>query len=308
MVKNASRTAPFFEGDLQQLRCFYYAATYRSFTRAAERLSTGQPTVSTRIKQLERLLGVSLFQRQRRGVTLSDEGRALLDLVSPVVEGVDGLTAELRERTRAGLRQEVRLAAGQELLLHLAGPVLRSYRRQHPGLRLIVYSHVRADVFAMVANDEVDFGIAGRAGLPAGLEFDEVLADELVLIAPRQHDLAQRDAIDLRDVARYAVLMPDAASSTRHTIEQAFSDHGLELQVAMELERWHVIKEFVALDFGIAIVPRFSVAGDERRLAIRPLSYRFPALSYGVVRRKGRRLPPLARALIEAIRERAPAR
>src|SRR3990170_5946008 len=120
MTNNASITPPFFEGDLQQLRCFYYAATYRSFTRAAERLSTGQPTVSTRIKQLERLLGVSLFQRQRRGVTLSDEGRALLDLVSPVVEGVDGLTAELRERTRAGLRQEVRLAAGQELLLHLA--------------------------------------------------------------------------------------------------------------------------------------------------------------------------------------------
>jgi DNA-binding transcriptional LysR family regulator len=303
--KRRPGTVPsFFEGDLQQLRCFYYAATYRSFTRAAERLSTGQPTVSTRIKQLERLLGLALFRRGRRGVTLTEEGRILLELVAPIVEGADGLAAELRERTGAELGQEVRLAAGQELLLHLAGPVLQAYRRRHPALRLVVFSRVRDQVFAMVEGDEVDFGIAGRAGVPGGLAFEEALADELVLIAPRRHELAAGGAAGLRDIARYPVLMPDRASSTRRLIEEAFRDQGLELTVAMELERWHVIKEFVALDQGIAIVPRFSVAGDERRLAIRPLSHRFPALSYGIVWRKGRHLSSLARGVIDALRGR----
>lgn len=294
----------FFEGDLEQLRCFYYAALYRSFTRAAERLSTGQPTVSNRIKQLERLLGVRLFRRERRGVALTPDGLSLLDLAGPVVEGADGLTAELARR-RGVETAEVQLAAGQELLLHLAAPALRAYQRSHPDVRLVAHSRLREQVFDMVERDEVDFGIAGQGGVPANLAFTEVLADELVLIAPRRHELASLNDVDLSDVARYPVLMPDRASSTRQLIEGAFADAGLSLNVPMELERWHVIKEFVALDFGVSIVPRFSVAGDERRLAIRPVRRRFAPLSYGTVTRKGRRITGHAKELIDLVTEQA---
>ena len=70
----------------------------------------------------------------------------------------------------------------------------------------------------------------------------------------------------------------------------------------MELERWHVIKEFVALDQGIAFVPGFSVAGDGARLAVRPVRGGLPPLAYGIVTRRGRHLPAGARNLIESIR------
>jgi DNA-binding transcriptional LysR family regulator len=56
----------FFQGDLQQLRCFYCAAVHRSFTRAAEELATGQPSVSNHIRQLEGVVGMPLFDRHRR--------------------------------------------------------------------------------------------------------------------------------------------------------------------------------------------------------------------------------------------------
>jgi len=297
--------ARFFEGDLQQLRCFYYAATFHSFTRAAEQLATGQPSVSNHIKLLERLVGATLFRRHRRGATLTEEGAVLFELVAPLVEGIDRLAEELNERARAVAGQEVRLAAGQELLLHLVAPVLHAYRRAQPDLRLVVYSRVREEVFQMVASGDVDFGIAARAGLSPGLEFEEVLADELVLIAPRRHELVAQETVPLADIARYPLLMPDRASSTRQVIERAFGERGLEAQVTMELERWHVIKEFVALDQGIAIVPHFSVLGDRRRLAIRPLRDRLPPLPYGIIRRTGSHLTAPARALIEALRTQA---
>ncbi len=298
----------FFEGDLQQLRCFYYAATFRSFTRAAEKLSTGQPSVSNHIKLLERLLGVTLFHRHRRGVTLTDEGGILLELVSPLVEGIDRLEGEMGERAGGLAGQEVRLAAGQELLLHLVGPILEAYRRDHPAVRLVVYSSVRQQVHAMVSEDVVDFGIAARAGLPPDLESEEVLADELVLVAPAGHALAQEDQISLSDIARFPILMPAPESSTRRTIELAFEDSGLDLRVAMELERWHLIQEFVALGQGIALVPRFSVSGGGERLAIRHVRHGFPPLSYGIITRKGRHLSPATRSLIAAIRERGETR
>jgi DNA-binding transcriptional LysR family regulator len=167
-----------------------------------------------------------------------------------------------------------------------------------------VYARVREETQAMVARAEIDFGVSARAGLPAGLEFQEVLADELSLIVPPGHELADRDDISFADIARYPVLMPDRHSSTRHIIEEVFSQAGLDLQIAMELERWQVIKEFVALDQGIALVPGFSLGEDHDRFAVRRVRGGFPRLSYGIITRAGAYLSPPVRSLMEAIRRR----
>lgn len=300
----SSVTSRFFQGGLQQLRCFYYAATHRSFTRAAEELASGQPSISNHIKELERALGAPLFYRHRRGVELTPAGHALMELAGPLVEAVDRLPQELAERTASLTVSEVRIAAGQELLLHLLAPVIQAFRRENPDVRLIVYARVRSETQAMVARGEIDFGVAARAGLPTGLEFQEVLADELLLIVPWGHQLAERDDITLADIARHPVLMPDRHSSTRRITEEAFVQAGLELQIAMELERWQVIKEFVALGQGIALVPRFSLGEDLDRFAVRRASHPFPSLSYGIITRAGAYVSPPARSLIAAIRRR----
>ena len=301
-VSTPAVASRFYEGDLQQLRCFYYAATYSSFTRAAYELATGQPSVSNHIKKLERLLGVPLFHRQRRGVELTPSGRILFDLLGPLVEGIDRLPHELEERVTSLATREVRLAAGQELLLHILAPILRIFREENPSVRLIVYARVRGEAQIMVAQGEVDFGVSARAGLPPGLDFQELLADQLVLIAPPNHELAPRHDISLEDIARYPILMPDSRSSTRRSIEEAFDRSGLKLQIAMELERWQVIKEFVALNQGIALVPSFSLGGDHDRFAVKQLHHNFPRLSYGIITRRGAYLAPAARSLIEAVR------
>ncbi len=295
----------FFEGDLPQLRSFCYAAQLQSFTRAAEQTATTQPTISTHVKLLERLTGHILFERHARGVNLTPAGQALLDLVQPFVEAIDQLPERLEEQLTERGSEEVRLAAGQELLLHLAGPVLQEYRSSHPNVRLVVYSSVRGETQEMVANDEVDFGISSRSGVSRGLTFEHILSDELVLICPLQHPLASKPVVRLADIAKFPVLMPDPESSTRAFVEEAFARSNLELRVAMELERWQVIREFVTLDQGVALVPRFSVAGDTDKLAVRPVRDGLPTLSYGIVTRKGHYLSRPARDLIKAIRLRS---
>lgn len=292
----------FFQGSLQQLRCFYYAATHGSFTRAAEELATGQPSISNHMKELERALGGPLFSRQRRGVELTPAGRVLLDLAGPLVEALDRLPHEVAERTASLTVSDVRIAAGQELLLHLLAPVIQAFRRDHPDVRLIVYARVRSEAQAMVAQREIDFGVAARAGLPTGLEFQEVLADQLLLIVPWGHQLAERSDITLADIAPHPVLMPDRRSSTRRIIEEAFAQAGLELQIAMELERWQVIKEFVSLGQGIALVPGFSLGEDHGRFAVCRTQHPFPGLSYGIITRAGAYLSPAARSLVDTIR------
>ncbi len=198
----------------------------------------------------------------------------------------------------------MRLAAGQELLLHLVAPVLKPFRERYPDVRVIVTSRVRQQTYEMVANDAVDFGISPAADIPPNLVFEPVLNDELVLIVAPGHELEHRASIGLADVAAYPILLPDAASSTRHVIEGLFESQRLSFRVSMELERWHVIREFVALGQGIAIVPRFTTSGDEQRVVIRSLTPSLPGLAYGFVSRRGRRLPAAGRHLMTAIGER----
>jgi LysR family nitrogen assimilation transcriptional regulator len=291
-----------FPGDLNQLRSLYYAAFQHSFTRAAEQLTTTQPSVSTHIKSLEGLIGQTLFARHARGVSLTEAGQALFELVEPLIEGVDQLQGRLSDRLGDAGVQEVRLAAGHELLLHLAGPALRSFRETHPDVRLVVFSSDRGQTLEMVASHEVDFGIASSVDPSGEVVFEHILSDELFLICSPEHPLAQHQSVTIADVAPYPLLMPNPASSARVAIEAAAAQAGKQLRVAMELERWHVIKEFVALDQGVAFVPGFSVAADADRLAIRRVRSGLPPLAYGIVTRRGRHLPLTVRHLIEAIR------
>lgn len=292
-----------FEPSIHQLRSFYYSATYGNFTRAAKALSTGQPSVSNHVKDLERALGVRLFERRPRGVGLTAEGEILLELLGDLVERVDRLKDEFDERCNRIASSEVRLVASQQLLLNLLAPVLKRYQREKPSARIIVHNRPRPEVFAMVAAGEVDLGVAARAGLPPGLAFDEILVDELVLIAPPDHRLARQAKVSLKDIARHPLLLPDRRSSTREAVKEVFAGQGLEPKVGMELERWEVIKQFVAAGLGVALVPGFCIAANASGLAVKRVGEYFPRRSYGILTRQGQYLTPAARTLAAAIKD-----
>lgn len=292
-----------FEPSIHQLRSFYYAATYGNFTRAANALSTGQPSVSSHIKDLERALGARLFERRPRGVGLTSEGQILLELLGDLVERVDRLKDEFDERCNRIAGSEVRLVASQQLLLNLLAAVLKRYQNQNPSVRIIVHNRPRLEVFAMVAAGEVDLGVAARAGLPPGLAFDQILVDELVLIAPPDHRLAQQAEVSLKDIARHPLLLPDRRSSTREAVKEVFAGQGLEPKIGMELERWEVIKQFVAAGLGVALVPGFCVSADASGLTVKRVGEHFPRRSYGILTRRGQHLAPAARALATAIKD-----
>jgi DNA-binding transcriptional LysR family regulator len=292
-----------FEPSIHQLRSFYYSATCGNFTRAAEALSTGQPSVTNHVKDLERGLGARLFERRPRGVRLTPEGDVLLEMLGDLVERVDRLKDEFDERCGRLAGNEVRLVASQQLLLNLLAPVLKRYQRDNPSVQVIVHNRTRPEVFAMVAAGEVDLGVAARAGLPPGLAFDEILVDELVLIAPPDHPLARRAEVSLEDIALHPLLVPDQRSSTRQTVREVFARRGLELRIGMELERWEVIKEFVTAGLGVALVPSFCVSAAETRLALKSVGEYFPRRSYGIVTRRGKHLASAARSLVAAIKD-----
>lgn len=287
---------------LTHLTTFYQAAQLLNFSRAADALGSDQPAVSRRIAELEKQLGYELFSRLGgpRGVTLTPAGEKLLELTAGTVEQLMRLPERFEEEMSKAAPQELHVIGGQQLLLSLLAPALFAFRERRPSVSVSVSSALKPEVLDAVRSGTADIGLTSTEQLPADLAYDEVLSDRLALIVPVDHSLAGRGSVRLGDIEPYPLLVPDEHSSTRRLVQQAFRSLGLSLRVGMDLQRWEVIREFVALGLGIAIVPTF-VARGLAGVATLELDFVFPLRSYGVVTARTRHLVRPARELIVAI-------
>jgi len=129
---------PSFCLNPQHLRSFYYAAVYRNFTVAADKVYyAGQPTVSNHIKELERQLG-TLFKRQARGVELTPRGRVLFDLVAPLLEGLEKLQEDFDEQSGGLPVARVTVSVSESLGYEFLSGVLKQFKEKRPQVTLTV--------------------------------------------------------------------------------------------------------------------------------------------------------------------------
>ncbi|MEX2238229.1 MAG: LysR family transcriptional regulator [Dehalococcoidia bacterium] len=283
---------------------FYQAARLLNFSRAAEVLGSDQPSVSRRLKELERQMGQQLFIRGARGVTLTPAGEKLLELVAASVESFLRLPHLFAEEMAAAAPTQVRVAGGQQLLLSLLAPALFAFREHHPGVNVSVVSALKPEVVELVRSGRADVGLTSAASIPGDLAYDEVLRDTLGLFVHDGHSLSGRPVVGLAEIEPFPLLLPDVHSSTRVLLEEAFRSRGLVPKVGMDLQRWEVIREFVALGLGIAVVPSFVAVGLSG-VSVVPIDHPFPTRSYGVLTSRLRHKTRPVRELIAAIGEQA---
>ena len=262
--------------------------------------------MSRRLKGLERALGQSLFKRGARGVTLTPAGETLKRLTDEAVEALLTAPDRLAEEAGAARIIEVKVTGGQQLLLHLLAPSLLSFQADHPAVRVSTVSALKPEVIAAVRSGAADVGLTSAAQIPEDFAYEEVVNDELRLVLPARHPLAGGRRPTLEDIAAYPLLLPDVHSSTRALIVAAFREAGLELQPGTELQRWEVIREFVARGLGIAIMPSF-VAEGLTAVTLRQVQWPFPRRSYGVLTSRTRHVSRPARDLIRLIKAGQPA-
>jgi molybdate transport repressor ModE-like protein len=280
--------------DPRHLAAFRAVARHGSFSRAARSIGRSQPTVTLAVQALETELGVRLLERSGRGARLTPAGRALLDRAGPLLEGLETLPAQLRETVGEGLAGPVRVGAGEGAVCYLLPRAVRLFRRRYPRVELIVRNQPVEETLVQLRSGELDFGLRSLAAVPAGLEYRPALTFDRVVVAPRAHPVLRPGRPTLDALARYPWVMPWPRSTTRRLVERALEAARLEARVALEAGGWEIIKRYVGLGLGIAVVPGYCVErGDRGRLGTRPVSHLFGQDAYGIVTRRGR---PLSRA------------
>ena len=282
--------------ELRQLRAFVQVANAGTFTRAAEELHLAQSAVSQAVGRLEAELGFELLRRTRSGVELTEAGRVVLERAREVVAGADAVRSDL-----AALRGllEGTVALGTMLP---PGPVdlpglLARFHETHPGIGVHVREGSAPEIMALLRRDELDVAFTGLPAdrLDDGLAGEELLTEELLLIAPPGHDLARPSLSELSGVPFIGYRR---GSALRDTVDGALRAAGASPQIVFESDELVSVRELVARELGVSIVPRSTVDGDGPAIEAIPIGLERPlTLAW-----RERRQPPAAGAFLSFVR------
>lgn len=289
------------ENRLKQLRAFCHAAQAESMSRAATRMSVSQPSISLLIQSLEKSLGCQLFQRRGPRIQLTSEGRTLLELALPLVEGLDSLPQAFAERCRDLVTGSLNIAAGESTTLYLLPAFVERFTELYPHVSVTLHNASGPDGVGLVRAGTADFAVGPMLQVPPDILYTPLLSYAPVLITPPDHPLARLPRVTLQDIQPYPLILPPRHMSTRGVIDMVFQQHNIDYQVRMEAGGWEVIKRYVGMGLGISIVTSICLTPADAVTRI-PLPDFFPERSYGLILRRGKVLSPAARRFIELMR------
>ncbi len=254
-----------------RLTVFRAVAAQRSFRRAAEQLYLTQPAVTQQIKALEELIGLPLFDRSGREVTLTPAGELLLRYAEEASEVLEHASIELAALI-GHLSGTLRIAASTTIAQYILPPLLGAFLRLHPAVRVELDSSNTESVAEAIATGRAALGLVEGPPHTSQVRSEIWLADELVLLVSPSHEWASQRFITLQQLAAAPLLMRERGSGTREVIETTLDAAGLparDLRLAMELNSTEAILGCIEYGVGVGFVSRSAV---QRQLAIGTLS------------------------------------
>jgi len=240
--------------ELSELRVFLRVASERSFSRAAMKLHRTQPAVSQSIRRVESALGERLFDRSSKDATLTEAGRLLKDYAERLLRLEE--EAEAAVRDLKDLRRGRVLVGANEASVHAVLPLIGAFRREHPLVHVEVRRVPARMIGAAVAQGELDFGVLTFQPAEAGLKSVVLGHDELVMLVHPSNPLAKRKEVPLAECARQTVIAHNDPSHVRERVLRLFDQHHIPANIQVSLPSLEGIKRAVAMELGVALLPR----------------------------------------------------
>lgn len=276
--------------DLSLLHAFVTFAAHRNLTRAARALRISQPALHAQLVRLGESLGVTLYRRTGRALTLTPDGERVAVFAREVTERCERFAHELH-----GVHPErpLVLCAGAGSYLYLLGEALRAWFAAplHP-LRLVTGD--RDATLDAVRGGEAQLGVAPVEGDVAGVRTEALAVVPLVAALPVGSALASKPRLRLRDLAGERLVLPTPDRPHRRFIDAALRTEGLTTTVVVEANGWELALRFVELGLGASVVSGF--CRMPTGVVARPL-VDLPAKTYHLLRRDDGDRNPARQAL-----------
>ncbi|MBO9714600.1 LysR family transcriptional regulator [Sphingomonas sp.] len=290
---------------LSQLTAFLKLAETASFRDAATQLGVSQPALSRTIQHIETRVGVRLFDRDTRTVTLTPAGERLHPLAIRLLEDYETVFRELHEFVE-GREGVIRIAGLPSVASALLPPAIQSFQARYPAVRIEIWEDVGDQVHNAVRERRADMGIAPPPDLAGDLRYQELLKDRLVLVCRHDDPLAEGIEHPWSVFADRRFITMSQETGLRRMVESGIAQAGVPVERLFNCSAATTAAALVVAGQGLSALTRLTMAQiASPALAWRPLVDPVVARSIGIVRHKGRSLSPAAQAFVRELERQA---
>lgn len=248
--------------NLYHLRYFVTLAKMQHYTKAAEHLCITQPSLSHAISALEKELSVKLFEKEGRNVVLTKCGMEFLGEVERSLQILDKSVDHIKAAGNGEGRLDIALL--RTLGTNLVPELIRGFVSEYPykNIDFHFYNGLTADILEGLKEQKYDIAFCSRADNEPLIDFIPIARQDLVVIVPKHHPLADRDEICLSETLAYPQILFSKRSGLRAIINKLFETCGQMPEAVFEIEEDQTIAGFVANGFGIAVVPNMPILNN----------------------------------------------
>ncbi|QDS33260.1 LysR family transcriptional regulator [Brevibacillus brevis] len=294
--------------DIKHLHYFVTVCDQLSYSKAAQKLHISQPSLSNAIKNLEQEVGSPLLERNTRKMELTDAGKILYQKSLLLLSQMNMLKKEM---------EEVKLTGSGDLIIgiiesvkHWIPKVIRGYQGRFPSINIklievlsgkaVKESLRKYHTHLLITNQFID---------EEDIESFPLYDERLMLVLHKDHPLAEKESVRLKDLASEPFIISTEGFQTREDILTAFSFEQVNPQIKFEIERFETALTLVRENLGVTIIPENYLSGSTDASLVRktidsPALERTVYLAY----MKNRYLAPAVQAFLEEVRGKFPSR
>ncbi len=280
--------------DFLGLEAFLSIAERGSFQRAAAHLNLSQTAISHRMRKLEEGLGLKLFARTTREVTLTRAGIEFLPKAQKALGELDQSFDELKQQG-AKRRERLDIACLPAFAVNYLPPILSKFHKSQPRVQVRIFETPSAAVAELVQSGEVEFGLSVVQTNRWDLEVETIFASPLALACPARHPLAKKRSVGWAELRNLPLIRVGSKTAIRPMIDDALGAAHVTLSWQYEVQHVETAVNLVEAGLGFAVVPSIDIALHRGRgLVAVPLRAPKVSCTYGLVTRRGIPLSPPA--------------
>ncbi|AWS95672.1 DNA-binding transcriptional regulator HcaR [Citrobacter cronae] len=279
--------------ELRHLRYFVAVAQALNFTRAAEKLHTSQPSLSSQIRDLEACVGVPLLVRDKRKVALTAAGECFLQDALVILEQAENAKVRARKTVQEDNHFAIGFVPSAEV--NLLPKVLPLFRLKQPDTHIELVSLITTEQEEKILRGELDVGLMRHPVYSPELDYLELIHEPLVVVLPVNHPLANEKAISAQQLHGVNFVSTDPAYSgalamiVKNWFQQQKSQPNI-VQVATNIL---VTMNLVGMGLGVTLIPGYMNNFNTGQVVFRPIVGDVPTIALLMAWKKGALKPAL---------------
>lgn len=246
--------------DTLHLKAFLKIAETGSISRAADSLGIAQPSLSQQLLRLEDEVGIRLFDRTARGVTLTEGGKVFLERAHQILHVTEQAVADTQQ-LREEARGQVVFAMPPSIARLIGTPLVEALAEHTPHVRARIVEAFHGTIRGWLEAEKIDLGILYDLGPLRHLAVRHLASDELILVSPKNQigSAESQEEVSFADLTSEPLIAPGPQHGLRQLIDREAMRAGVALDIAQEIDSLDTITELVARGHGLAILPHCSV-------------------------------------------------